>query len=152
MRARDHGGAAAAGQVHVEQDDVGPLAGDHLDGLEHVARLADDVDAPGELRPHARADELVVVDHDDAQHHEAVLERQAQLDLGSLAGRRRDRRAAAEPLHATDRSTRGDPRGPAPTPSGTKPRPVSRTNTASPVGVVLREHVDASGVRRAWRR
>src|SRR5205085_5823089 len=57
---------AAVGHVDVEQDDVGRQLADGVDGLGHRRRVADDVDEAVELRAHAGAKQLVVVDEDDA--------------------------------------------------------------------------------------
>src|SRR5664280_2280551 len=53
---------ATAGQVDVEQDDVGPAGLDHRHGRLHVGGLPDDLHAVAEFGPHARAEEPVVVD------------------------------------------------------------------------------------------
>src|SRR5690606_19855649 len=61
--------AAAPGHVHVEQHDVGARGPDALDGRLHVDRVADYlaayVLAPGQLDPHARPEQPVVVDEED---------------------------------------------------------------------------------------
>ena len=60
-----HGLPAAAGQVHVEQDDVGRAALDELDGRLHVVRLADDVDLAAQLRADPGPEQAVIVHDDD---------------------------------------------------------------------------------------
>ncbi len=58
--------AAAVRQVDVEQDDVGIELADQRHGLGDGAGLADDLDRLAELRSNARAEDVVVVDEDDA--------------------------------------------------------------------------------------
>src|SRR6185295_4915309 len=67
----DHGLAAAVGQVHVEQDDVGIELLDQRDGLEDGAGLADDLHTRTKSCAYARAEEIVVVDEHDATHRTA---------------------------------------------------------------------------------
>src|SRR5262249_60224861 len=55
---------AAAGQVHVEQHDVGPGRGDPVDGRRHVFCLADDLHLVAKLGPDPGPEQAVVV-HDE---------------------------------------------------------------------------------------
>ena len=62
--------AVAAGQVDVEQDDVGPQGVDGGDGALDVVGLGDDVQVGsvgGQLGAHPGADQGVVVDDQDPQ-------------------------------------------------------------------------------------
>src|SRR5580692_1322059 len=61
----DHGLAAAARQVHVEQHHIGPQRGDQLDRGLHVVRLAHDVDLPAKLGADPGPEQPVIVD----KHH-----------------------------------------------------------------------------------
>src|SRR5690606_9812747 len=58
--------APAAGQVHVEQDDVGAVGADRGHRLVDVPGLGDDVHRRTDLGAHAGAEHRVVVDEDDA--------------------------------------------------------------------------------------
>ena len=98
----DHGLTAAVGHVDVDEHDVGSALGDQLDGGAHLVGLADDLDRVAELGAHAGAEEMVVVDQEDAHlvrpRARALLVgsttvapalRHDQLDLGALARRAR---------------------------------------------------------------
>ena len=61
----EHGVTAAAGEVDVEQDDVGDALVDELDGGVHLVRLADDLDGVAELGPHAGPEDRMVLDEED---------------------------------------------------------------------------------------
>src|SRR5215467_7098166 len=61
----DHGLPTAAGQVHVEQDDVGEARGDPGDGRLDVLRLAYHVDAVPELGPDPGPEQGVIVNDED---------------------------------------------------------------------------------------
>src|SRR6185437_15581556 len=61
----DHGLAAAAGQVHVEQHHVRLQLGDHLDRGLDVVGLADHLDLVAELGPDAGPEQAVVIDDHD---------------------------------------------------------------------------------------
>jgi hypothetical protein len=63
--ARQHGVAAAAGEVDVEQDDVGDALVDELDGRLDLVGLADDLDGVAELGPHAGPEDGMVLDQED---------------------------------------------------------------------------------------
>jgi hypothetical protein len=67
----DHLDAAPVGHVHVEQHHVGPDGRDGLGRLVHGCRLADDVEQGLELRMHAGAEELVVVNDQDGRRAQA---------------------------------------------------------------------------------
>ena len=69
---------AAAGEVDVEQHDVGRRRPDHRDAVLDDGRLADDLDARrpavderriGQLGSHTGAEQGVVLDEDDADRH-----------------------------------------------------------------------------------
>ena len=80
--AAEHGLATAAGEVDVEQDDIGEALVDELDGGVHLVRLADDLDGVAELGPHAGPEDRMVLDQEDP--------RAAALDSGrSSCGARR---------------------------------------------------------------
>src|ERR1700761_895461 len=64
----DDGLAAAAGQVHVEQDHVGQQLADQFDGRSDVCGLADHFHPRAKFGAHARAEQAVVVDQDHARH------------------------------------------------------------------------------------
>ena len=59
--------------MHVEQDDVRVELADQRHRVGDGARLADDIDGVAELGAHAGAEEVVVVDEDDAALHDALL-------------------------------------------------------------------------------
>ena len=61
----DHGLAAAAGQVHVQQHDVRPQLGDQLDRGLHVVGLAHHLDLAAEFGADPGPEQSVVVDQDD---------------------------------------------------------------------------------------
>ena len=64
----DHRLAPAAGQVDVEQHDVGQPFGDQLDGRRDLVRLSDDLDRVAELAADPGAEQVVVVDEEDPGH------------------------------------------------------------------------------------
>ncbi len=74
-----HLGAAAAGQVHVEEHHLGLVRDDRGDGLVDVGGLGDDVDRGAELGAYAGAEHGVVVDDHDAAGHGASLGRGARV-------------------------------------------------------------------------
>ena len=91
------GETTTVGHVHVEQHDVGQSLDDELDGGVDLVGFTDDVDVSGDLGADARADQLVVVDEEDARSAHAVdTERdQRQVYLGARRRRRRICRLAA---------------------------------------------------------
>ena len=116
MDAAQHGVAAAAGQVHVEQHDVGEALVDELDGRLGLVRLAHHLDRVAELGLHAGPEHRVVLDEEDA----------------GPAGRRR---AARRRAHLT-RSRRGMD-------SWTSaPSPGAERTTAEPPKRAMRARID----------
>ena len=62
----DHGLPTAARHVDVDEHDVGLALEDHVDGRVDLGRLADHLRAVAELGPHPTAEQVVVVDQEDA--------------------------------------------------------------------------------------
>ena len=121
---RDHGVAAAVGQVDVEQDDVGIEIADERDCLRDGAGLADDLDGVAELGPDARAEEMVVVDEDDAPAAHDDLRSRNSTSVPSGV----DASVAVPPTRSIrPRIDSAIPCVPAGTLSGSKPEPRSRT-------------------------
>src|SRR6266702_3775348 len=79
---RDHRLAAAAWQVHVEQDDVGDAFGDQRDRRFHVLRLADDLDLVAELGPDPGTEHAMIVNEEDPR----LAAGRGTLARGTLAG------------------------------------------------------------------
>src|SRR6266702_8973725 len=79
---RDHRLAAAAWQVHVEQDDVGDAFGDQRDRRFHVHRLADDLDLVAELGPDPGTEHAMIVNEEDPR----LAAGRGTLARGTLAG------------------------------------------------------------------
>ncbi len=61
----EDGLTAAAGEMDIEEDDVGEALADQLDGRCHLVRLADDLDGVPELGPHAGPEDRMVLDEED---------------------------------------------------------------------------------------
>ena len=108
--AAQHGLAAAAGEVHVEQDDVGEALTDQLDGGGHLVGLAHHLDGVAELGPHPGPEHGVVLDQEDPgaalgrSRHLAVdaARRRGMVSSTSAPspGRRADDRRPAVASHA----------------------------------------------------
>src|SRR3954468_24217021 len=125
--APDHLHAAAVRHVHVEQDDVGRAGLDGVDGRAHGPGLAGDLEQRLELRPHAGAEELVIVDDQHARpgHPRSSSTISTSVpDPGELDTRARPPFRSIRPMIDSRR-----PRRSAGTASGSKPGPRSRTNT-----------------------
>ena len=99
---------AAAGEMDVEQDDVGEALVDELDGGLHLVRLADDLDGVAELGPHAGPEDGMVLDEEDpgpsaapiAGGSGAAASGHRQLDFGPLARSGPDHHRATVASHA----------------------------------------------------
>src|SRR5512138_385335 len=59
--------------MHVEQHDVRGRLEDRAHGLVDGGGVADDFELPLELRAHTGAEQLVIVDDDDAGPHRSIL-------------------------------------------------------------------------------
>ena len=129
-----HRHAAAVGQVHVEQHDVGLRRGDHRQRLGGRGRLAHDVVMGGELGAHARAEEMVIVDDDDPQPAHDAPSTTPMRSAISVPSPGRDSTAAVPPAAAirpmiesrTPRRSVGTSR--------VEAGPSSRTKTSAPSG------------------
>ena len=142
--ARDHGLAAAVGQVHVEQHDLGIELADQRDRLGHAAGLADDVDDALQLAAHAGAEERVVVDQHDAAHHD-LLGIVSSISVPSPGA---DLIVARPPARASRPSIDSrSPRRSAGTAARSKPAPRSRTKTETRRRVRLGVHRDLAAAR-----
>ena len=138
----EDGLAAAAGEVDVEQDDVGEALVDQLDGRVHLVRLADDLDGVAELGPHAGPEDRMVLDQEDPGRTRSRRGGVGagssggidELDLGPFARGGSDGHGATVASHAgPDRlgdalAVGREPR------SGSKPWPRSRTNSMTASG------------------
>ena len=126
-----HGQPAAAGQVHVEQDDVRTGGPDALDRGRDVGGLADHVDVGAQLGPHTGADHRVVVDDE----HPRLAARHAALRLGSdsstsVPSPGAERTSAVPPSRVSRPVTESrSPRRSGGTAAGSNPAPRSRTKT-----------------------
>jgi DNA-binding NarL/FixJ family response regulator len=126
----DHGDAAAAGHVDVEEDDVGAGRRDHADGLLDRAGLADDIDQSLDLGANPAPEQRVVVDDDDrrAIAHRAPL---AIASTTSVPDPGTETIVAVPPCRCMrptiDSRT---PRRSSGNRSGSKPGPRSRTNAS----------------------
>ena len=98
-----------------------------------VGGVAEHLDEAVELGAHAGAEQLVVVDDDDAGRSASSRALQPQLDLGALAGHRVDRRRRRRGARMRPTIDSRTPRRSAGTASGSKPGPRSRTNTSTRV-------------------
>src|SRR5207253_4860195 len=128
---RDHAFAAAVWEVDVEQHDIRVELADEWHCLGNGARFADDVDRGRDLTAHAGAEQLVIVDENDASLH-----------VDSLCGSRSST-SVPEPRVVTivavppARSSRPSidsvrPRRSGATAARSNPVPRSRTNTETP--------------------
>src|SRR6185436_14445398 len=124
--AADHLHAAAVRHVHVEQHDVGVLALDGVERVLHAARLAGDLEQRLQLRAHARAKELVVVDDEDPglAHERSNTSSTSVPWPVPLVTRARPPWRSMRPTIDSRTPLRS-----AGTASGSKPGPRSRTNT-----------------------
>ncbi len=131
-----HLGAATAGQVHVEEYDVGPVLVDGGDRLVDVGRLGHHVDRVPQLGAHAGAEHRVVVDQHDADR----LSHGSPPAWGGAAAPRCPHPASTAPCAVPPcRSIRSmmlcrSPCRSSATRSRSKPRPRSRTNTSTAAG------------------
>ena len=89
----EDGLAAAAGQVDIEEDDVGEALADQLDGGIHLVRLADDLDGVAELGPHAGPEDGMVLDEEDPGRGRATGGHRGSVIGASSARPRSPRRA-----------------------------------------------------------
>ncbi len=138
QHAPQDGQPAAAGQVHVEEHDVGQALADELDGGGRLVGLAHDVDGVPELGLHAGAEHGMVLDQEDAwappdpqrsrrgRSLHPFAPGHEELDLGPSPGA--ERMTASPPKRATrDSIDWAMPRRSAGTDAGSKPWPRSRT-------------------------
>ena len=106
--ALEDGLTAAAGEMDVEQDDVGEALVDHLDGRGHLVRLADDLDGVAQLGPDAGPEDRMVLDEEDPAAgaprsragRASVMTGHRQLDFGPFARCRSDGHRATVASHA----------------------------------------------------
>ncbi len=122
----DHLDPAAAGHLHVEQHDVGLALDDAAHGVLDGGGVAEHLDEPVELGPHARAEQVVVVDDHDAGHaHRSITSSTSVPSPGEewIAARPPWRRMRPRIDSRTPRRSSG-------TRDSSKPGPRSRTNTS----------------------
>src|SRR5437867_800289 len=113
--------------MHVEQHDVRIELLDQRHSLRDARGLADDIDGVAELRPHAREEELVIVDEDDAALHDALRGSRSSTSV-PLPGA--EAIVALPPARCSRPSTdSASPRRSAGTAARSKPLPRSWTKT-----------------------
>ena len=126
--------ASPAGQVHVEEHDVGRERDDCGDGRVDIGRLADEVDRVGQLGLHAGAEERVVVDDEDTgraragarcRGHRGTLSSHSVPAPTAESSAAVPRTRASRPTIDSAMPTRS-PSASA-VPPGSNPQPVSRT-------------------------
>src|SRR5207237_4221028 len=125
--------AAAIGQVDVEEDDVGIELLDQRHGLLDACRLTDHVDGVAELGAHARAEEVVIVDEDDAALHDPLRGTDSSTSVPSPGVLET---LASPPTRSIRRTIESAiPRRSAGTAAGSNPAPRSLTKPATPASV-----------------
>src|SRR6516164_6054678 len=140
LQRRHHGLAATAGQVHVEQHDLGQDRADRGDRRHHIVGLAHDLHVVTEFGPHPGPEQPVVI-HDEHPRPGAA---HAWLASVTLRGMVRDtsvpspgalRMAALPPRRdILARTDSASPLRSAGTVPGSNPLPRSRTNTETSAG------------------
>src|SRR4051794_283718 len=119
--------AAPVRQVHVEQHHVGVELLDQRHGGGDASRLPDHLDRVTELGPHAREEEIVVVDQDNPALHASALTTWSSTSVPSPG---LETTVALPPARSSRFSIDSDsPRLSAGTAERSNPNPRSRTNT-----------------------